>query len=126
MVIKRTRGRRALSGTTQDFLLFDAPAFFVGDPLQYVEFEEATLRGVGRSKPGTLATLFLGYYARHPRQFLNLLKTQRGDVTDPLAIRAIGVATSQPGKGSSWHISVSIATARRPSSPARPICSAKR
>lgn len=84
MAIKLTEDDGAT--TIQDFVLFDAPAFFVGDPLQYVEFEEATLRGVGKSKPGMLATLFLGYYARHPRQFLNLLKTQRGDVTDPLVI----------------------------------------
>lgn len=85
MAIKLTEDDGAT--TTQDFVLFDAPAFFVGDPLQYVEFEEATLRGFGRSKPATLATLFLDYYAWHPRHFLNLVKTQRGDVTDPLAIR---------------------------------------
>ena len=73
--------------TTQDFVLFDTPVFFVGNPIQYVEFEEATLRAYGKSKLGTLATTFLNYYWRHPRQFLNLLRTQRGDVTDPLAIR---------------------------------------
>ena len=75
------------SRTTQDFVLFDAPVFFVGNPIQYVEFEDATLRAYGKSKLGTLATTFLNYYWRHPRQFLNLLKTQRGDVMDPLAIR---------------------------------------
>jgi len=73
--------------TTQDFVLFDTPVFFLGNPIQYVEFEEATLRAYGKSKLGTLATTFLNYYWRHPRQFLNLLRTQRGDVTDPLAIR---------------------------------------
>lgn len=74
------------SPSTQDFVLFDAPVFFVGNPIQYVEFEVATLRAYGRSKLGTLATTFLGYYWKHPHQFLNLLKTQRGDVINPLVI----------------------------------------
>ena len=65
---------------------FDSVAL-LGNPIQYVEFEEATLRAYGKSKLGTLATTFPNYYWRHPRQFLNLLRTQRGDVTDPLAIR---------------------------------------
>ena len=83
--------------STQDIVLFDAPIFFIGNPIQYVEFEEATLRAYGKSKPGSLATTFLNYYWRHPRQFLNLLKTQRGDVTDPLAIRYWSVTPYQFG-----------------------------
>jgi hypothetical protein len=47
---------------TQDFVLFDAPVFFVGTPIEYVQFEEATLRAYGKSKLGTLATTFLNYY----------------------------------------------------------------
>ena len=83
---------------TQDIILFDSPVFFVADPVQYVEFEQATLRALGKSKAGTLATVFLGYYWRHPHQFLNLLKTQRGDVTDPLAIRYWSVTPYRLGK----------------------------
>jgi uncharacterized membrane protein len=82
----------------QDFVLFDAPVFFVGNPMQYVEFEEATFRAYGKSKLGTLATTFLNYYWRHPKQFLNLVKTQRGDVTDPLAIRYWSVTPYQLDK----------------------------
>jgi len=85
------------SRSSQDFVLFDAPAFFVGNPIQYVEFEEATLRAYGKSKLETLATTFLGYYWKHPHQFLNLLKTQRGDVTDPLAIRYYSVTPYRLG-----------------------------
>ena len=33
-----------LGSVAQDFVLFDQPVFFVGNPIQYVEFEEATLR----------------------------------------------------------------------------------
>ena len=83
---------------TQDFVLFDTPVFFVGNPMEYVEFEEATLRAYGKSKLGTLATTFLNYYWCHPKQFLNLLRTQRGDVTDPLAIRYWSVTPYQLDK----------------------------
>jgi uncharacterized membrane protein len=82
----------------QDFVLFDSPVFFVGNPIQYVEFEEATLRSYGKSKLGTLGTTFLNYYWRHPHQFLNLLKTQRSDVTDPLAIRYWSVTPYKLGE----------------------------
>jgi hypothetical protein len=37
----------------QDFVFFDSPVFFVGIPMQYVEFEKATLRAYGQSKLGT-------------------------------------------------------------------------
>ncbi len=73
--------------TTQDFVLFDAPVFFVGNPLQYVVFEEASLRALGRSASGTKLTVLLNYYWRHWKQLGNLTKAQRSDVIDPLALR---------------------------------------
>jgi len=75
------------SETTPDFVLFDAPVFFVGNPLQYVVFEEASLRALGRSASGTKLTVLLNYYWRHWKQLRNLIKAQRSDVIDPLALR---------------------------------------
>ena len=86
-----------LGSVAQDLVLFDQPVFFVGNPIQYVEFEEATL-AYGKSKLGTLATTFLNYYWRHPHQFRNLLKTRHGDVTDPLAIRYWSVTPYKLGQ----------------------------
>ncbi len=85
------------SGATQDFVLFDSPVFFIGTPIQYVQFEAATLRAYGKSKAGTLLTSVLSYYWRHPRQLINLFKTQRTDVIDPLAIRYFSVVPYQLG-----------------------------
>ena len=85
------------SHLSQDFVLFDSPVFFVGNPMQYVEFEEATLRGYGKSRLETLLTVLLNYYWRHPRQLQNLRKAQRSDVIDPLAIRYWSVTPFQLG-----------------------------
>ena len=51
------------SGLAQDFVLFDSPVFFVGTPIQYVQFEDAALRAYGKSKAGTLLTSVLSYYS---------------------------------------------------------------
>ncbi|AGA28185.1 DUF1304 family protein [Singulisphaera acidiphila] len=75
------------SNVTQDFVLFDSPVFFVGNPLQYVEFEEATLRAHGKSRSETRIAFLLNYYWRHRKQLKNLRNAQRSDVIDPLAIR---------------------------------------
>jgi catalase len=85
------------SNPTQDFVLFDSPVFFVGDPMQYVEFEEATLRAYGKSKLGTKLTVLLNYYWRHLKQLQNLNKAQRRDVIDPLAVRYWSVTPYQLG-----------------------------
>jgi len=85
----------------QDFILFDAPAFFVGNPIQYVEFEDATLRALGKTKVDTklnlLASTFLNYYWRHPRHLLNLVGTQQV-VKDALAIDYHSVTPYALGK----------------------------
>jgi uncharacterized membrane protein len=72
---------------TQDFVLFDAPVFFVGNPIQYAEFEEAVLRAYGKSELEEKATLILNYFWKHPRQLLNLRKAQRSAPTNPLEAR---------------------------------------
>lgn len=74
-------------GTTQDFVLLDCPVFFLANPLQYVEFEEALLRSRGKSGLGTALMLLLHYFWRHPNHLKNLKRAARSDVTDPLAVR---------------------------------------
>ena len=87
--------------SVQDFVLFNAPAFFVGDPIQYVEFEDATLRAYGKNKPdeklNLLASTFLNYYCRHPHHFLNLVGTQKV-VKDVLALDFHSVTPYSLGK----------------------------
>jgi|GEM_PF-841953 len=81
-------GTKAGDGAaTQDFVLFDNPVFFVGDPFEYVEFEEAVLRGYGKPKPLERATVLLNYYWRRPLQLANLRQAQSHKVVDPAAVR---------------------------------------
>jgi hypothetical protein len=55
MAIKllKVTGGADSTGGLQDFVLFDSPTFFVGNPMQYVEFEEASLRAYGMTASGT-------------------------------------------------------------------------
>jgi uncharacterized membrane protein len=85
-------------GSGQDFILFDAPAFFVGSPTDYAVFEEASLRAFGKSRFPTLISVFLNYYWCRPGQLRNLLKAQRGDVIDPLAVRYWSVTPYRLGE----------------------------
>lgn len=83
---------------TQDFVLFDNPVFFVGNPLEYVEFEEAVLRGYGKSKALEKATVLLNYYWRRPFQLINLGQAQSHIMTDPTAARYWSITPYRLGK----------------------------
>jgi len=82
---------------TQDFVLFYSPVFFVGNPIQYVEFEEAVLRAYGKPEPEEKATLLLNYFWKHPRQLRNLANAQRSAPTNPLEARYWSVTPYQMG-----------------------------
>ena len=84
--------------TTHDFVLFSTPAFFVGNPIQYVEFDQAILWAQGKSPLGTLATVFLNYYWKHPAQFMNLMKARKDEVINPLKIPYWSVVPYQFGE----------------------------
>jgi hypothetical protein len=71
---------------TQDFVLFDLPVFFVGNLIQYVEFEEGVLRAYGKPEPEEGA-LLLNYFWKHPRQLRNLAKMRCRAPTNPLEAR---------------------------------------
>ena len=100
MAIKllKVTGGADSTGGLQDFVLFDSPAFFVGNPLQYVEFEEASLRAYGMTASGTNLAVLLNYYWRHPWQLKNLTNAQRSDVKDPLAIQFWSVTPYRLGE----------------------------
>ena len=90
--VRGYRARSTPSSTAQDFLLVDAPVFFIRDALEYADFAEAIARGEGEPKLRTAARVtafFLGTNRRtfHPGQLASLVSVMSRKVDNPLDVR---------------------------------------
>ena len=72
-------------GQTQDFLLLDNPTFFIKNAIEFAEFDAARLKSLGSRSPKLqLMSLIVGYFLKHPLEFLGLLKIESHYSPNPL------------------------------------------
>jgi hypothetical protein len=69
-------------GQTQDFLLLDSPTFFIKNAIEFAEFNAARLKSVSSQHPKL--ALIVGYFLKHPLEFLGLIKIERKYSPNPL------------------------------------------
>jgi catalase len=65
-------------GQTQDFLLLDSPTFFIKNAIEFAEFDAAQLKSPSSRSPKLqLMSLIVGYFLKHPLEFLGLATFRR-------------------------------------------------
>lgn len=69
-------------GQTQDFLLLDSPTFFIKNAVQFAEFDAARLKSLSSRSPKL--SLIVGYFLKHPLEFLKLIKIEGNYSPNPL------------------------------------------